>query len=40
MYLDDPSLVKSIVNDGSEKARELARETLRDVRESMGLEYN
>jgi tryptophanyl-tRNA synthetase len=40
MYLDDPSLVKSIVADGCEKARELARETMRDVRESMGLEYN
>ena len=39
-YLDDPSLVKSIVADGCEKARELARETMRDVRESMGLEYN
>jgi tryptophanyl-tRNA synthetase len=40
MYLDDPSLVKSIVADGCEKARELARETMRDVREAMGLEYN
>lgn len=40
MYLDDPSLVKNIIADGCEKARELARETMRDVRESMGLEYH
>ncbi len=40
MYLDNPALVKSIVADGCEKARELARETMRDVREAMGLEYN
>ncbi len=40
MYLDDPTLVKNIIADGCEKARELARETMRDVRESMGLEYH
>lgn len=39
-YLDDPTLVKNIIADGCEKARELARETMRDVRESMGLEYS
>ncbi len=39
MYLDDPTLVKNIIADGCEKARELARETMRDVREAMGLEY-
>ncbi len=39
-YLDDPTLVKNIIADGCEKARELARETMRDVREAMGLEYN
>ena len=39
-YLDDPSLVKNIIADGCEKARELARETMRDVREAMGLQYN
>lgn len=38
-YLDNPALVKDIVADGCEKAREYARETMRDVRESMGLEY-
>jgi tryptophanyl-tRNA synthetase len=39
-YLDDPSLVRAIVADGCEKARELARETMRDVREAMGLSYS
>ncbi len=38
-YLDDPTLVKSIVADGCEKARKLASETMRDVREAMGLQY-
>jgi tryptophanyl-tRNA synthetase len=36
-YLDDPTLVKNIVADGCDKARELARETMRDVREVMGI---
>lgn len=39
-YLDDPALVKNIIADGCEKAREMARETMRDVREAMGMEYN
>ena len=39
VYLDNPALVKDIVADGCEKAREYARETMRDVRQSMGLEY-
>ncbi len=38
-YLDDPSLVRSIVADGCEKAHKLAQETMRDVREAMGLGY-
>ncbi|NTV10917.1 MAG: tryptophan--tRNA ligase [Zoogloea sp.] len=38
-YLDDPSLVKSIVADGCDKARRLAQETMREVREAMGLDY-
>jgi tryptophanyl-tRNA synthetase len=38
-YLDDPTLVKSILADGCEKARKLASETMRDVREAMGLSY-
>jgi tryptophanyl-tRNA synthetase len=39
-YLDDPTLVRSIVADGCDKARELARETMREVREVMGLDYD
>ena len=38
-YVDDPSLVRAIVADGCEKARKLAQETMRDVREVMGLSY-
>ena len=39
-YLDDPSLVRAIVADGNDKARKLAQETMRDVREAMGLSYS
>jgi tryptophanyl-tRNA synthetase len=39
-YLDDPTLVRSIVADGCDKARDLARETMREVREVMGLSYS
>ncbi len=39
-YVDDPSLVRAIVADGCEKARKLAQETMRDVREVMGLTYS
>jgi tryptophanyl-tRNA synthetase len=38
-YLDDPTLIRNIVADGCDKAREIARETMRDVREVMGLNY-
>ncbi len=39
IYLDDPSLLRAIVADGCDKARKLAHETMRDVREAMGLAY-
>jgi tryptophanyl-tRNA synthetase len=39
-YQEDPSLLRSIVADGCEKARALAGETMRDVREAMGLDYD
>jgi tryptophanyl-tRNA synthetase len=39
-YAEDPTLVKNIVADGCDKARKLARETMRDVREAMGLSYS
>jgi len=39
-YLDDPTLVKNIIADGCDRARKLAGETMRDVREAMGLSYS
>ena len=39
MYLDDPTLVRNIIADGCEKAQKLAQETLRDVKQVMGLNY-
>ena len=38
-YQDNPDLVKSIVAEGTEKARMIAKSTLEDVREAMGLNY-
>ena len=38
-YVDDPVLVKNIVADGCEKAQKLAQETMREVRQAMGLNY-
>ncbi len=40
MYEQDPQLVKNIIADGCEKARKLAQETMRDVREAIGLDYS
>ncbi len=39
-YQDDPSLLRAIVADGCDKARHLAHETMREVREAMGLSSN
>ena len=39
-YLDDPSLLRSIVADGCDRARHVAAETMRDVRDAMGLSYS
>ncbi len=38
-YAEDPTLVRNIIADGCERAREIAGETLEEVRRSMGLEY-
>ncbi len=38
-YESDMDLVKSIINEGSEKARDMARDTLQEVRQAMGLNY-
>lgn len=39
-YLDDPSLLRAIVADGCDVARKHAQDTMRDVREEIGLSYN
>lgn len=38
-YEDSPDLVRSILAEGAERARDEARETLADVRMAMGLNY-
>ena len=38
-YEDNPDQVRNILAGGCEKAQELARDTLRDVREAMGLTF-
>ena len=39
-FEEDPTLVKNILADGCEKASAMANETMRDVREAMGLNYD
>jgi len=39
-YTEEPELVRSILAEGSEKARIVARETLAEVRQVMGLVYH
>jgi len=39
-YLDDPSLLRAIIADGCDQARKTAQETMREVREAMGLDYS
>ena len=39
-YLDDSTLVRNIIADGCDRARKLAGETMREVREAMGLAYS
>ncbi|PSB92212.1 tryptophan--tRNA ligase [Candidatus Pandoraea novymonadis] len=39
-YMDDPSLLRDIVDDGCEKARKSAKEVMQDVRDAMGLKYS
>jgi tryptophanyl-tRNA synthetase len=38
-YEEDPTLVRNVIQDGCEKASDLADETMRDVRAAMGLNY-
>ena len=39
-YLDDPALLRAIVDDGCARARAEAENTMRDVRGAMGLAYD
>jgi tryptophanyl-tRNA synthetase len=39
-FLQDPTLVQNIIEDGCERARKLAAETMRDVRQAMGIQYD
>ena len=39
-YLNDPETVRGIITEGSDAARDIARETLDDVREAIGLSYS
>jgi tryptophanyl-tRNA synthetase len=36
---DDPTTVRNIIQDGCEKASDIANDTMRDVRDAMGLNY-
>jgi len=38
-YRDDPNTVRNVIVEGSEAARDIARETLDEVRSAMGLTY-
>ena len=38
-YVEDKSLVRNIVSEGCEQARSIARQTLEEVQQAMGLKY-
>lgn len=38
-YVSNPKVVREIVDSGTDRARKVARETMHDVREAMGLNY-
>ncbi len=38
-YVDQPELVRNIINEGCERAREVAHETMDEVRHAMSLDY-
>lgn len=38
-YEAQPDLVRSVINEGCEKAREIAKETMNDVRHAMSLDF-
>jgi tryptophanyl-tRNA synthetase len=38
-YKSEPNLIQEIIFDGSERARRVAKETMQEVRDAMGLTY-
>ncbi|MGB0495421.1 MAG: tryptophan--tRNA ligase, partial [Kangiellaceae bacterium] len=38
-YEENPELVRNIIAEGSDRARDIAKETMQDVRDAMGLSY-
>jgi tryptophanyl-tRNA synthetase len=38
-YQSDPNLIQEIIFEGSERARSVAKETMEEVRDAMGLTY-
>jgi tryptophanyl-tRNA synthetase len=38
-YQSDPNLIQEIIFEGSERARVVAKETMEEVRDAMGLTY-
>lgn len=38
-YLENPEAVRTIIDEGSERAREVARDTLEEVRTALGFKY-
>ena len=38
-YAEQPDVVRNIINEGCERAREVARETMDEVRHAMSLDY-
>ena len=38
-FEEDPDLVNAILQEGSEKARAVARETMEDVKEAVGISH-
>jgi len=39
-YVENPNLVRTIIAEGCESARDVARETLEEVRQAMGISYS
>jgi tryptophanyl-tRNA synthetase len=39
-FIEQPQLVRNIITEGNEEARDVARETLKEVRTAMGLSYS